>query len=327
MSSKSKIIWLLNLEEQNGHVIPNPHRGIGRQLKQRLEAMGFEIKMSDDASNLGEFFALIAGDADEQRLEQMKTYPRERCCLIATEPPTVIPLFHHPKTSARFGKIFTLLQNFVDNKNYFKIHHMIEQKYIVKKGEELPFSQKKLCCMIQGNKSGHQLPGEIYNERRNLAFTLTYNVDPKGETFDLYGPWWDGMKSWKGVVETGKSILKEYKFAICYENTANQPGYITERLFHSLYTRNIPVYLGAPDITDYVPKDCFIDPRDFGTLGPQTHQNLWNFMLNMNQSTYEKYIDAGQDYLQNNPKFKLFSVDTIVDIIMEQIKTLPRETV
>lgn len=322
MNGKSNIIWLLNLEEQHGHLIPNPHRGIGIGLRQRLEKMGFEIKMSNDASNLGEFFALIAGDADEQRLDQMSAYPRERCFLIATEPPAVIPLFHHPRTSERFGKIFTLLQSFVDNKNYFKIHHMIEQKNVVKKGEELPFSQKKLCCMIQGNKGCHKIPGELYTERRNLAFNLTYNIDLKGEVFDLYGPWWDGMKSWKGIVPTGKSILKEYKFAICYENTANQPGYITERLFHSLLTRNVPVYLGAPDITDYVPKECFIDPRDFGGVGPQTHQKLWNYLVNVDESTYQKYIEAGQEYLQNNPKFKLFSVDTIVDTIMREIEKL-----
>jgi len=224
MNSKSNVIWLLNLEEQYGHLIPNPHKGIGRQLKQKLETMGFEIKMSNDAANLGEFFALIAGDADEARLEQMKTYPRERCCLIVTEPPAVIPLFHHPRTSERFGKIFTLLQNFVDNQNYFKIHHIIEQKYVVQKGEELPFSQKKLCCMIQGNKRGHPIPGELYTERRNLISAFTYDIDPKGEDFDLYGPWWDGVKSWKGIAPTGKSLLKEYKFAICYENTSNEPG-------------------------------------------------------------------------------------------------------
>lgn len=319
---KNKIAWLLNLEEQYGHLIPNPHKGIGRQLKQRLEEMGLEVKMSNDASNLGEFAVLIAGDADPERLEQMRNYPRDRCCLIATEPVAVIPLFHHPLASSRFGKIFTLLQNYVDNQNYFKIHHIIEQKYVVQKGEEWPFERKKLCCMIQGNKMGHQIPGELYTERKNLALSFTYMIATNGEVFDLYGPWWDGVKSWKGVAATGKSVLKEYKFAICYENTSDQPGYITERIFHSLLTRNVPVYLGAPDILDYVPKECFIDARDFGGKGVETHRKIWRFMASMDKATYEKYVEAGQDYINNNPKFKLFSVESIVNTVMNQVKKI-----
>lgn len=322
---KNKIAWLLNLEEQYGHLIPNPHKGVGNQLKARLRALGYEIKTADDAANLGEFDVLISGDVDQTRLEQMKNYPRERCFLIATEPPSAVPLFHYPITSERFGKIFTLLQRYVDNKNYFKIHHIIEQKYVVQKGEELPFEEKKLCCMIQGNKMFHANPGELYSERKNLALSFSYLISSK-ETFDLYGPWWDGVKNWRGLAPTGKALLKNYKFAICYENTGDQPGYITERIFHSMLTRNVPVYLGAPDILDYVPKECFIDARDFGSKGTDAHQKIWQFMENMDKATYEKYVEAGQDYIKNNPKFKLFCVENIVDTIMgEVVKLQPRD--
>ncbi len=323
MNHKKKIAWLLNLDEQPVSIVPSPHTGIGNQLKSRLSEAGYEIKTGVDASNLGEFSVLISGDIDRNRIEQMAAYPRERCFLIATEPPAVIPEFHLPITQARFGKIFTLLQKYVDNKNFFKIHHMIEQKNIVPKEEEIPFEQKKFCCMIQGNKYVHPDPGELYSERKNLILFFSYVMDPQSESFDVYGGGWDGLKSWKGIARTNKAILKYYKFTVCYENTCDQPGYITERIFHSLFSRNVPVYLGAPDITDYVPKECFIDARDFGGKGNIAHKKLWDFMQNMDKETYEKYIAAGQDYIKNNKKLALFSADTIVDTIMEQVFALP----
>jgi hypothetical protein len=105
-----KIAWLLNLDEQPATtIVPSPHTGIGNQLKSRLRSAGYEIKTGVEASNLGEFSVLISGDIDRNRIEQMAAYPRERCFLIATEPPAVIPEFHLPITQARFGKIFHVI--------------------------------------------------------------------------------------------------------------------------------------------------------------------------------------------------------------------------
>lgn len=325
MNTKPKIAWLLNLEEQTGHLIPCPHQGISTLLRSKLEKAGYTIKMSNDAGGLGEFDVLISGDIDAKRIEQMAAYPRERCFLIATEPPTVIPEFHSPITKQRFGKIFTLLQRYIDNQTYFKIHHLILQKNPVSQKEEIPFDQKNFCCMIQGNKMAHPLPGELYTERKSLALHFTHITSSQPGEFDLYGPWWNGVGSWRGIANTNKEVLKYYKFTICYENTCDEPGYITERIFHSIISRNIPIYLGAPDILDYIPKDCFIDARDFGGKGHESQKRIWDFMKNMDKDTYNKYIQAGENYINNNPKYKLFSVENVVNTIMEQVNKLPEQ--
>jgi hypothetical protein len=173
--------------------------------------------------------------------------------------------------------------------------------------------------MVQGGKFIRPDPGELYTERRDIAKYLTQ----LGE-FDLWGNLWDGFPSWKGMAPLNKTVLKNYKFTFAIENTWNQPGYITERIFNSFYARNVPVYLGAPDILDYVPKECFIHVRDF-TKGKRTfgtYQEIWKFMKAMNKSTYQKYIDAGQEYITNNPKLKLFGVENIVKTVMEQVQKL-----
>lgn len=314
----SKIAWLLNLEEQIGNLVPSPHEGLGTALKIALQDLGFIVKNSNDAGNLGDFSVLISADLDQTRIQQLARYPREKCFLIATEPPLVMPEFYSPITKSRFGKTFVLLDRFVDNENYFKIYHLITQKNPISKEQEIPFSSKKFCCMVQGNKFFRHFPGELYTERKNLAKFFTQLSSPT-EEFDVYGVNWQGLKSWKGMANTNKSLLAHYKFAICYENTGDELGFITERIFNSLYARNVPVYLGAPDILDYVPKECFIDARDFGGIGSGAQEKLWNYMASMSESTYQKYIAAGQDYLANNPKIKLFSVENMVNTIVEQV--------
>jgi len=45
------------------------------------------------------------------------------------------------------------------------------------------------------------------------------------------------------------------------------PGYVTEKVFDALVAGCIPVYLGAPDIEEYVPADALVDARRFRNYG------------------------------------------------------------
>ena len=97
------------------------------------------------------------------------------------------------------------------------------------------------------------------------------------EGFDLYGRGWDQPtsgadrdtqaaidRSYRGEIPAFDKLdtLGNYRFSLCFENTAF-PGYITEKIFDCFVAGSIPVYLGAPDIDDYIPRDAFIDFRDF----------------------------------------------------------------
>lgn len=61
------------------------------------------------------------------------------------------------------------------------------------------------------------------------------------------------------------AILASYTFAVCIEN-AGIPGYVTEKVIDALNSGCIPIYLGAPDIEQFVSKDAFIDLRSFESL-------------------------------------------------------------
>lgn len=112
---------------------------------------------------------------------------------------------------------------------------------------------------------------ELYKER--LAAVRHF---ARCEDFDLYGHGWDDVsglhvrdadavsRAFRGELPPfGKiEVLSRYQFAICFENTAF-PGYVTEKLFDCLVAGCIPVYLGAPDIEQYIPAEAFVDARRF----------------------------------------------------------------
>ncbi len=47
------------------------------------------------------------------------------------------------------------------------------------------------------------------------------------------------------------NFISKFKFVITMENSA-QDSYITEKIFHGFFAHNVPVYWGAPRVTDYI---------------------------------------------------------------------------
>jgi len=65
--------------------------------------------------------------------------------------------------------------------------------------------------------------------------------------------------------EDGKlRLASEYLFTIAIENSINH-DYITEKLWHAFIAGTVPIYLGAPNIDEWLPcsSNCLIDLRNF----------------------------------------------------------------
>jgi len=131
---------------------------------------------------------------------------------------------------------------------------------------------------------------------------------------DLYGKNWE---NWTGLSDAEKTaitrlnprevsnkytLLTRYRFALCFENCI-YPGYITEKIFDCFFARCIPIYYGAPDIKDYIPKNTFIDFRDFhdfaelkGRLTSMSEKEYNSYIQNINKyicsKEFERFIDS-----------------------------------
>jgi hypothetical protein len=248
--------------------------------------------------------------------------------LIIEESPHVRPQDWDEERHKDYKKIFTWDDTLIDNKKYFKLNYAFDIPTIIPK----EFKNKKFCCTIAGNKSAKHCD-ELYTKR--VDFIRWFENNHRNE-FDLFGTKWDQYKfghglfgkilnkikflrkpchfiSYKGMVDSKYETMKNYKFSICYENIKDQNGYITEKIFDSFFAGCVPIYWGAKNITEHIPKECFIDKRDFNSF-----EEIYNYMKNMDEKMYMNYLEAIEGFL-NSKKADPFRAETFADTIVSEI--------
>ena len=72
-----------------------------------------------------------------------------------------------------------------------------------------------------------------------------------------------------------------------------------------------PIYLGATNIEEYIPKNCFIDYRDF-----QNDLQLYQFLKMMSKETYERYLSNIGAFLQSD-RGQIFSKEYLDKLLYE----------
>ncbi|MEI7842808.1 MAG: glycosyltransferase family 10 [Gallionellaceae bacterium] len=124
---------------------------------------------------------------------------------------------------------------------------------------------------------------------------------------DLFGRNWDSLNnlptSWqlrlKKIIgdmrpsscSDKQAVISKYKFAICFENMV-YPGYVTEKIIDCFRVGVIPLYIGAPDISDFVPPNTYLDLRKFSSL-----DKLDDYLRAMTEEDAMRMIDAAQSFL------------------------------
>ena len=61
-------------------------------------------------------------------------------------------------------------------------------------------------------------------------------------------------------------IIADYHFCLAFENSI-APDYVTEKIYDCLLAGVVPIYLGAPNIADFVPAGSYISANAYG--GPR----------------------------------------------------------
>lgn len=229
-----------------------------------------------------------------------------------------------------FNKIFTWKDNIIDNKKYFKFNFAQQIPNTINKNLLI---KEKLCTLIAGNKKVNHLL-ELYSKRIEAIRWFEKN---NSNDFDFYGMGWDEYRienrymnflfkksglsklfkpnflSYKGKIDSKKAVLVKYKFAICYENARDISGYITEKIFDCFFAGCVPIYWGANNITEHIPKECFIDKREF-----DGYEELYKYIKNMKDEEYLRYLDNIELFLQSK-KANQFSSDFFVNTLIGNI--------
>jgi len=234
---------------------------------------------------------------------------KHKSFLLCQEPPMVHPWNEGFGDHEYFSKIFTWDDSWVDNQTYFKCHLAVHPPENRDSG---PFERPKFCTTVVGNKTSNH-PLELYSKRLDI---MQWFERHHPREFEFYGTGWEPLslshkpvsvlwnhfifkkpllKSYQGRLHSKNDVLKNYRFAICFENGQYLPGYITEKIFDCFFAGCIPIYWGAPNITAYIPKTCFIDFRAF-----KNYADLYEYLVEMDEDTYLSYRQHIEQFLASD---------------------------
>lgn len=295
-------------------------------LRERLEAEGHSIATYDINTIEDSDYIISFDNTYFQNVRHFwniwKARKLGRTLHIDYEPPSAMAKIHSDKGLRLLSKLFTVMtynDNVVNGKSILK--GVVGDYYEKERPYSDDFDKRRLVCMVANNRSGEiieQSPSGLYLERRDVA---QYFTTKHPRSFDLYGDFWpDGYKS-NGPVSRDKKfdVISRYKFIISYDSITNQNGYISEKIFDAFKAKTIPVYWGAENVTDYIPRECFIDKRDFAD-----YDELFSYLSNMTKTEYAKRIRAIENYLQSSQFKETFSSEAIADNIIKFINKRPR---
>lgn len=242
---------------------------------------------------------------------KLKKKKNIKMILIIEEPPFVMPENYDEIALDKFDIILTMNDDMIDNKKYFKYYDYFPEN--IKNVYSTDFNSKKLLTQIAALKLSNA-PGELYSKRIEA---IKYFEKNHIDEFDLYGHGWNhcDFKSYKGEAASKLEVLSKYKFCICYENGILN-GWITEKLFHCFFAGCVPIYLGAPNITDYIPEDTFIDQRKY-----KDYEELYHFLITMSEEEYGEYLRNIRNFLDSE-EFSKFTYNSFGDNLVNTIEKL-----
>jgi hypothetical protein len=213
---------------------------------------------------------------------------------------------------------------------------------------DIPWEQRQLLVMVAANKywkirrsfirgvmakvrdclfglKSYKVQVAIDNQLHDKRLALIEHYGPTGK-LDLFGGNWNDLNNlpeiWqirlKNIIKKmapqkcidKRDTISKYKFSLCLENVV-YPGYITEKIIDCFVAGVVPVYLGAPDIEDFIPKDAFIDLRDFDSF-----QHLTGYIEQMTAESCMAIIKSGRVFL-NSEEGKKFSFEQLAGNVME----------
>lgn len=140
--------------------------------------------------------------------------------------------------------------------------------------------------------------------------TVRWFLENHPDDFHLFGADWDLIypslsekgkagfdKQYGGFVPDKIDEIAKSKFSLVHENTRFY-DYVSEKIYDVMGAGTVPVYSGAPNILDYVPKECFVDFDAF-----KNYDDLYDFLKKMPDETYQGYLNCISNFMKESQNF------------------------
>lgn len=281
-------------------------------LRMAAQAAGFDLKQVDSFDAIHHFEKLIIFDIFGKQVPHFGIIPKEKVIAVLWEPPSVLPHNYDAERHHFFSRIYTWRDDLVDNQKYFKIAYPDLRPML----EGVPsFKNKKLAILVSSKKKSPHA-NELYSAREK---TVDFYCQNHPEDLDLFGPHWPPSPVYKGVIP-GTLLdkvrkLKGYKFCYAYENIKDEPGYITEKILNCFQAGCVPIYWGASNVEQYIPKSCFISRKEFNS-----EAELYDYIKNMPEDEYNQYLNDIKQYLDSD-QAKIFTIENLIATFMDMLNS------
>ena len=284
-------------------------------------------KTCQESTQRGDYYSLGIIDNFERVLREKNA---RLAAFVIMEPPVVAPSIYEalPRLTAVFDRVYVhnikgdgySLEG-VDKSKLHRLYWPIPHDHVLE-----PYwangSRMKRVVVINGSHNPRSRILELYSLRISVMAELS-----KIGVVDLYGKgwerWWSREALWlpywrnrrvlmsiyKGKCVSKFEVLQNYEFCLCFENM-RMDGYITEKIFDCLYAGTIPLYIGAPDILNYIPEDVFVDCRNYSTW-----TEMWQDIASMPSDKINSMRKAGRIFLKSKMAKRFYdSIDHICGI-------------
>ena len=186
------------------------------------------------------------------------------------------------KISSPHKKDLKLIEQFPDN---FIITNKHEGQNVLPffiNPESLPIvskkkTSKKFCAFVCSNSTSAE---------RNYFFkklSQYKKVDSYGRVMKN-AEYSEKQKNNPKTFEANCDLFRNYKFVICFENSFEEE-YITEKLPQAMHGNAVPIYRGAPNVSDYFNTKSFINYDDYGS-----YEEMIKKVIELDQDS-KKYND------------------------------------
>ena len=317
-------------------------------LKKVLLEYGIDLS-TRDINTPEESALLFCFDNPHLLLAEKK--PGQTWCLIINDPPIYYPQSWDPAYHTRFDYVFTFDETLVDNKKYFYYPFAIDTEYfsIPEIVSEKEFNNRTLATFVSHaihKYPDKKHPGSTLHRRYE---TIKWYGNNHPQDFGFYGgtfikrDYYFGFKGvglikkfipknifqslaafmqrnlikvYKGELKSLEKfdVIKKYNFYYCYENTIGINGYVCEKIFDCLYSGIVPVYWGAPNISELIPYQCFIDGTKF-----KDEASLYTFIKKMKYTEYRNYLEQARIFLHSK-EMERFTVSNSIQCIIAPLK-------
>lgn len=311
------------------------------KLKELLKKENVSISTNDVLPTIEADFCLVFDNMYYQIVPKIwELYHKKllhKTVYIDYEPPTGHCKNHDDKgikhLSKIFNKVITYNDDLVDNKRIIKgnIANFFSEEISYNKD----FKNRKLICMVANNTNNKEII-DMLNFWNSTKYFNNRNIRPhkksiyhkrleaakffsnKTNEFDLYGNKWPNKlgNCLKGGLLREEKIqtISQYKFIVSFDSFYKQNGYISEKIFDAFISKTIPIYLGANNIKQYIPENCFIDFNNFSS-----YEKLYEYLCNMTEKEFESRIKSIEEFLVSEKFKNIFSSNASAKIIKEAL--------